>query len=254
MEMMAKPPPPPTPRVSLLGSGDTLCSRCHALSPSLFARKATQNSHSYSTGFSDIRQLRASAEQNNCRVCKLIVNAIGIEPELPPLNERERRNKRAQASAAVPRGGKSATTEGIQMRRSCLYTYGAGIPLLEILLDGGRIGRLHFTTGPGPPGDDGDGDARIRAVAASPDCGENYALIRSWLDRCPREHRSCNITPLFARGFSLPTRVLDVRPVRWKEDCIRLVYGADVVSNESDKRYMALSHRWGEGGASCSIP
>jgi len=74
------------------------------------------------------------------------------------------------------------------------------------------------------------------------DCKANFDLIRWWISQCEL-HPVCARVPDFASNFQLPTRLIDIGI---EPDAIpRLIVSSDL-DEAADRRYVALSHCWGD--------
>jgi hypothetical protein len=70
-------------------------------------------------------------------------------------------------------------------------------------------------------------------------------LASFWLNRCLSTHEECRVTKTSTNASFIPTRVVDVGS---NDDEIRLVETAKELQGEdADRRFVALSHCWGEG-------
>ena len=81
-------------------------------------------------------------------------------------------------------------------------------------------------------------------------CISSQKLVKEWLGNCQKnedgQHVDCNTS----EGTWLPTRLLDVRHAS-ETSVLRLVSSRDIFGafSEEEKRYITLSHCWGEWGS-----
>jgi len=104
---------------------------------------------------------------------------------------------------------------------------------------------------PRPCSNDSDSNENISAIAEEDSTGSmsSQRLAKRWLDRCQKnedgQHEDCD-TP---EGTWLPTRLLDVKHAS-KTSVLRLVSSREISDAFPDeKRYITLSHCWGEWGS-----
>ena len=104
---------------------------------------------------------------------------------------------------------------------------------------------------PFPSSRDGDSDENVSSIPEEDSTGSisSQRLAREWLDRCQKnedgQHGDCGRS----ESTWLPTRLLDVGNAS-KTSVLRLVSSEEVSDAfPEDKRYITLSHCWGEWGS-----
>ena len=104
---------------------------------------------------------------------------------------------------------------------------------------------------PRPSSRDSDGDENSSAIPEEDSTGSisSQRLAKEWLDRCQKnedgQHGDCNTS----ESTWLPTRLLDIRHAS-EASVLRLVSSSEISDTfPREKRYITLSHSWGEWGS-----
>ena len=81
-------------------------------------------------------------------------------------------------------------------------------------------------------------------------CILSQRLAKEWLDNCQKDQDGQHVDCNTSEGTWLPTRLLDVRHTS-ETSVLRLVSSRDISDgfSEEKKRYVTLSHCWGEWGS-----
>ena len=98
---------------------------------------------------------------------------------------------------------------------------------------------------------DSDSDNIIAAISEEDSTGSisSQRLATEWLDRCQENEDGQHVDCDTSKGRWLPTRLLDVRHAS-KTSVLRLVSSREVSDAfPEEKRYITLSHCWGEWGS-----
>ena len=98
---------------------------------------------------------------------------------------------------------------------------------------------------------DSDSDEYISAILDEDNTGSisSQSLAKEWLDRCQKNEDGQHLDCDTSEGTWLPTRLLDVRHAS-KTSVLRLVSSREVSDAfPEEKRYITLSHCWGEWGS-----
>ena len=104
---------------------------------------------------------------------------------------------------------------------------------------------------PRPCSRDSDSDEIISAISEEDSTGSisSQRLAKEWLDRCQENEDGQHVDCITSEGRWLPTRLLDVRHAS-KTSVLRLVSSREVSDAfPEEKRYITLSHCWGEWGS-----